>query len=98
MRLTTKQIEHIKAVVSDEFGDQATVTLFGSRQQDASHGGDIDLLVSCTHAIAQPALVAARLEAKIMQRIGLQKVDVLLSAPNLQPFPIHRIAANGILL
>ncbi|MEE2000894.1 nucleotidyltransferase domain-containing protein [Alkalimonas sp. MEB108] len=95
MRLTTEQIKHIKSVVADELGEKATVTLFGSRQQNEKRGGDIDLLVSSTMVIEQPALIAARLEAKIMQRIGLQKVDVLLSAPNLQHFPIHAIAANG---
>lgn len=95
MRLTAKQIEHIKTVVAAELGPQANVTLFGSRLKDECRGGDIDLLVTSTSAIEQPALVAAKLEAKIIQRIGLQKVDVLLSAPNLQQFSIHAIAAQG---
>lgn len=95
MRLTEQQIKHIKAAVAAEFGTAADVILFGSRQRDDALGGDIDLLVSCSTPIEQPALVAARMEARIIQRIGLQKVDVLLSAPNLQQFPIHHIAAQG---
>lgn len=96
MRLTEQQIMQIKAVVSAELGSQATVTLFGSRQRDDVRGGDIDLLISSTNEISQPALVAARLEAKIIQRIGIQKIDVLLQAPNLQRSAIHQIAAKGI--
>ncbi|OZB41871.1 MAG: DNA polymerase III subunit beta [Alishewanella sp. 34-51-39] len=98
MRLTEQQIMQIKAVVSAELGSQATVTLFGSRQRDDVRGGDIDLLVSCDKDITRPALVAARLEAKIMQLIGIQKIDVLLQAPNLQQSTIHQIAAKGITL
>jgi predicted nucleotidyltransferase len=98
MRLTEQQIMQIKAVVSAELGSQATVTLFGSRQRDDARGGDIDLLVSSANEISRPAFVAARLEAKIMQLIGIQKIDVLLQAPNLQQSAIHQIAAKGITL
>ena len=98
MRLTEQQIMHIKAVVAAELGNQARVTLFGSRQLDDVRGGDIDLLVVSNIDISRPALVAARLEAKIIQSIGLQKIDVVLQAPNLQQSAIHRIAAQGITL
>jgi len=38
------------------------------------------------------ALLASRLEARLMLRLGGRKVDVLLIAPNLPRQPIHEIA------
>jgi len=98
MRLTEQQIRIIKSTVCKELGDAARVRLFGSRMDDLQKGGDIDLLVETDTDILQPALVAARIEAGIICQMGMQKVDVLLSAPNLRSMPVHQIAAQGIML
>ena len=60
--------------------------------------GDIDLLVELQQPIAQPVMASARLEAKLMLALGLQKIDVIVSAPNVAKTPIHDIAAKGIRL
>ena len=46
MRLTEQQINIIQQVVASVAGDNARVTLFGSRVDDTKKGGDIDLLIT----------------------------------------------------
>jgi len=56
-------------------------------------------LVESTESIDEPALVAARLSARISRAMGGRRIDVLLRAPNLMELPIHAIALKeGVLL
>lgn len=99
MRLTQAQVEQIKAVVSQVFGDQAKVCLFGSRANDASRGGDVDLFISTPQPLDNPLMMAAKVAAKVMQFQQGRKVDVVVKAPNLSSQPIFEIAEKtGILL
>ncbi len=98
MRLTTQQTNTITQLTKEIFGTDAVVKLFGSRMHDTKRGGDIDLLVELQQPIAQPVIASARLEAKLMLALGLQKIDVIISAPNVAKTPIHDIAAKGIRL
>lgn len=98
MRLTTQQTNTITQLTKEIFGTDAVVKLFGSRMHDTKRGGDIDLLVELQQPIAQPVMASARLEAKLMLALGLQKIDVIISAPNVAKTPIHDIAAKGIRL
>ena len=43
MRLTDQQHAIIRTTVTETFGSEADVWLFGSRVDDAKRGGDIDL-------------------------------------------------------
>lgn len=45
MRLESKEIEIIKQIASQVFGD-VEIYLFGSRLDDAKKGGDIDLFIN----------------------------------------------------
>jgi predicted nucleotidyltransferase len=45
MRLTAEQIEIIRRVLREQFGNGSRIWLFGSRTDDAARGGDIDLYV-----------------------------------------------------
>ena len=45
MRLTPDQITAIKSAAAENFGTDASVSLFGSRVDDSKRGGDIDLLI-----------------------------------------------------
>jgi uncharacterized protein len=73
------------------------VWLFGSRVRDEARGGDVDLLLEVDSEVAEPALLAARLAAKVSRSMHGRKVDVLIKAPNLLHLPIHTIAlAQGL--
>jgi len=99
MRLTERQRQAIVASVNSILGDRTQVKLFGSRLYDDKKGGDIDLYIALTEAVAQPAWLIARIQSSILLKIGEQKIDVLLSAPNLTRQPIHEIAEQqGVVL
>lgn len=92
MRLTTEQIRLIRETVINELGPSVEVTLFGSRLDDTSRGGDIDLMVTLSDSVTRPALKAARLAALIERKLGGRRVDVVLVTPETLPQPIHDIA------
>ncbi len=99
MRLNQHEIVVIKAAAADIFGKEAEVRLFGTRVDDAARGGDIDLMVTVTQPVDNPAWDCARLEGAIVMKLGEQKIDVLLEAPMLKRFPIHETASEkGTLL
>lgn len=99
MRLTLQQAQLIRNIVTQTLDADVRLKLFGSRLDDTQRGGDIDLLLESDAAIPDPALVAARIAARVSHALGGRKVDVLLSAPNLQHLPIHDVAAHeGVLL
>jgi len=99
MRLSQYEVAIIKEAAAKIFGKEAEVRLFGSRVDDAARGGDIDLMVTVTQPVDNPAWDCARLEGSIIMKLGEQKIDVLLEAPGLKRFPIHETAREqGILL
>lgn len=92
MRLRAEQIEIIRDVVREEAGSGARVRLFGSRLHDDRRGGDVDLLVELDEPVANPAWLSARISARLSRAMHGRKVDVVLSAPNLQRSAVHAIA------
>lgn len=92
MRLTQHQAQAIRQLAAELVGDRARVWVFGSRLDDAARGGDLDLMLELPEPIENPALLAARLAAKVTRLMQGRKVDVLLVAPNLLRLPIHEIA------
>lgn len=92
MRLTDRQASRILQLAREVAGMPVDVRIFGSRLDDRARGGDLDLLVELGKPVAEPALLAARLSAKVSRLFDGRKVDVLLSAPNLMRQPIHEIA------
>jgi predicted nucleotidyltransferase len=99
MRLTAEQVNAIRRIASEEAGAESVVRLFGSRLDDTACGGDIDLLLEIPYPVDNPALFAARIAARLMRALGGRHVDILLAAPNLDTFPIHRVAvAEGVRL
>ena len=99
MRLNPKQIDVIQQAVSELAGEDSTVRLFGSRTDDKARGGDIDLLVEIPHAVDNPAWLSARISGRISYRLGGQKVDIVLLAPNLKRLSIHHVAQEeGVIL
>lgn len=99
MRLNPRQVGIIRRSVIELVGPDAQVTLFGSRTDDTARGGDIDLLVEVPNSVDEPAWLGARISGRISHQLGGQKVDVVLSAPNLERFPVHDIAKEeGVVL
>ncbi|OQK15836.1 DNA polymerase III subunit beta [Methyloprofundus sedimenti] len=99
MRITEQQKQKIKQVVAALVSGDAQVILFGSRVDDTKKGGDIDLLIMLSERVEHPAQLAAKISAQLIRPFYGRKVDVLLSAPNLQTLPIHAIAQQkGITL
>ncbi len=92
MRLTEAQIRAIRRLSRETAGEAAVVRLFGSRLDDDARGGDIDLLIEVPQPVARPALLSARLSAKLSRALGGRRVDVVISAPNLRRLPIHDLA------
>ena len=99
MRLTDEQISIIRRLARELGGPQARVRVFGSRLDDSTRGGDLDLMLELDSAVEHPAMLAARMSAQVSRALGGRKVDVLISAPNLARLPIHDSAfAHGQLL
>jgi predicted nucleotidyltransferase len=94
MRLTTEQIALTRQIVQRLVGTESRVWLFGSRVDDSLRGGDIDLLVECDKLVNDPALLAARLSARLSRAMAGRKVDVIIRAPDLLALPIHTIAVE----
>lgn len=91
MRLTDQQIKSIRQLASELAGENASVWLFGSRLDDDAKGGDVDIMLETPEPVPEPALLAARMSARISRLMWGRKVDVLISAPNLKRLPIHEI-------
>ena len=92
MRLTHEQIQTIRQITRELAGKDARVPLFGSRLDNQARGGDVDLLLDLPNNVANPAVLASRIAARISRSMDDRKVDVVLSAPNLKKLPIHEIA------
>ncbi|MBM3409709.1 MAG: nucleotidyltransferase domain-containing protein [Betaproteobacteria bacterium] len=99
MRLTVSQAQAIRQIAQEMFGDQVRLTLFGSRARSDLKGGDVDLLVDVSAPVNEPAVMMARLSARVSRALNGRKVDVLIGTPNLNEFAIHKIARqSGIAL
>jgi predicted nucleotidyltransferase len=99
MRLTDDQTEAIRRIARLVAGSRSRVRVFGSRLDDAAHGGDLDLMLELPEPVDNPALMAAQMSTQASRAMHGRKVDVLLCAPNLMRLPIHDMAfKEGVLL
>lgn len=89
MRLTSEQLQMIRAAVQATAGQQASMWLFGSRLDEAKRGGDVDLLVQSTPKIG--LLQRAKIKTKLERQLGLP-VDVLCADDGLTQPAFVRIA------
>lgn len=76
------------------FGARVSVWLFGSRLDDAAKGGDVDLLIKLESPTADKAILAARYNALLQMKLGLQKFDVLVIDPSTPLKQIHQHALS----
>lgn len=92
MRLREKDRAAIKQAALEVFGDGVVVRLFGSRVDDTLKGGDIDLHVETDPAPEGPNRRRVQFWPLLQERLGEQKIDVVVTERGLPTRPIERIA------
>lgn len=100
MRLTHTERDIITAAVRRHFGEDARVRLFGSRADDRARGGDIDLYLEVELTDAREVLQRKlALAAELHERLGEQRIDLVVHRKGGPMLAIHRTAElNGVLL
>lgn len=81
MRLSEHTRKLIREAVQEVFGAETSVSLFGSRLDDESRGGDIDLLVKSAQPVVDRERKILKLIARLQLRLGDQPIDVLVLDP-----------------
>ena len=74
-RLAEKEIAVIRETVLG-FDREAQIYLFGSRADDRSRGGDIDLLIASDRLTARDR---RKIRLELYDRLGEQKIDIVLA-------------------
>ena len=77
-----------------QFDQDASVYLFGSRVDDQKKGGDIDLLVMSNRLSSDDK---RNIKIKLYELIGEQKIDILLASDDSDPF-VKLALATGVKL
>lgn len=95
MRLLAKEIEIIRQVAKEIYGNGVKVYLFGSRTDDSKRGGDIDLLVRTPNQ-EDGVLSRICMKARLKELLGDQKIDVIDS--NEQSIVAEEAIEKGFLL
>lgn len=93
MRLEAEQVETLRRVVRQYFGNKTRLLLFGSRLDDQARGGDIDLYLEPEITDAQ-ALARALIKTRVAlgQQLGEQKIDLVIHRAGQPLLPIHQHA------
>ncbi|MDR0747701.1 MAG: nucleotidyltransferase domain-containing protein [Helicobacteraceae bacterium] len=95
MRLKTNEKEAIvQAVLAID--PHAKIWLFGSRADDNKKGGDIDIAI-LSHVIAGDIMQKIKVRRGICDKIGEQKIDILVSKSGEEAF-FKLAQANGTAL
>ena len=76
MCITDAEAEAIRRVTHEVAGQQARVTLFGSRTDNSLRGGDIDRWIALPALTPDKLSVALKASARLQLLIGERKFDV----------------------
>ena len=99
VRLSTTEIEAIRAAVSRQLGDRACIRVFGSRAREDEKGGDIDILIETDRKLPSRVATACRLASELQMQLGDQKIDIIIIDPETREQPIHQLARQtGVML
>lgn len=91
MRLTLREIETIRRVTRKVFGEDAIVRLFGSRVDDKRRGGDIDLHVDASPAVAD-LKHELQFHLELIKALGERKIDIVIHGRDTPVRPIDEVA------
>lgn len=92
MRLTHDEIAAIGDCAKRHFGQRRAVRLFGSRVDDLRRGGDIDLHIEAETAELADIENELVFPQELKDRIGEQKIEVIVRAPRYSRRAIDLIA------
>jgi predicted nucleotidyltransferase len=99
MRLPLNYQSTITDTAAKLFGNNASVWLFGSRLDDSAKGGDVDLLIKLESPTENKTVLAAKYNALLQMKLGMQKFDILIIDPSTPLKEIHQKAlSNGLQL
>lgn len=99
MRLSELQRSIITESVTEIFGQDATVRLFGSRVDDLAKGGDIDLLVEISSVDPLKTRKSLQLSGKISRKLDdMINVDVIVKDQSTRISLIHQEGMKGVRL
>jgi hypothetical protein len=87
MRLTAAQRQVIREAGLRHFG--TVPCLFGSRLDDSKRGGDIDLFIPGDWSADEAVPRRMRFCAELRQRLGDQKIDVVVGDHSASPIQRH---------
>jgi len=84
MRITNREKNIILRFAVQIFGLNTKVFLFGSRSIDSAKGGDIDLLIIPPEGLDKSEFFNRRIKfvIKVLDKIGEQKMDVIVRYPD----------------
>lgn len=99
IRLSTREIEVIRATARSLLGERASIRVFGSRAREDEKGGDIDLLVETDEHLPNRVASECRLTSELQLQLGDQRIDVIIIDAATQEKPIHHVARQtGVML
>ena len=97
VRLTPLEIEAIKSTFQESFHKEDHIWLFGSRVDPDKKGGDIDLYIE-THQYSDIVFQERRaFKIALQERIGEQKIDVVIKNPELNLYIYEVARKEGVL-
>ncbi len=97
VRLSNAELRAIKETVREISGEKARVWLFGSRVRKELKGGDIDLFVEVPKGEKSPEKKVKFL-VKLKERIGEQKIDLIVKEEGENDFISQEAKRTGVLL
>jgi len=81
LRLSDFEIEAIKSLAKDIFGEDVKLWIFGSRADINKKGGDIDIYIE-TNNLEDIIKKQIKYLSKLKLKIGDQKIDVVIKPEN----------------
>jgi predicted nucleotidyltransferase len=79
VRLAEEEVAIIKAAIYRRFRSVGRIILFGSRVDDAKHGGDIDILIESDEPLEAGVLHKLEALCDMHLRLGERKIDFVLA-------------------